>query len=546
MEQHPPPSDRHVDPPPPIAYPPKSSSRIPLTALALAIPLAFHLLLTSRNWSADNLWLDEAYGVVLSRIPLMELPAYLRVDSGPPLLYGYYHILRFMAGESDAAYRIHALLAGVLGLATVWHVARTWIGPRAASYAAWYWASSPLIIHYEREARVYTILALCCLIHIWALQRFCVGSGKRRHIVGIAGALCVALYGHNFGWFLLPGSWLALYMAGAPRDAWRSLSIGQCVALFLYAPWLPILLAQLGETERTIGWIRHFTDWKVLVQTFLAFIHGGWYQPFVDGPSAPYRALMWIAILMHVGVLAFLCASCRGNSDRGLRVVLAILGVLVLGPIVASILVRPMALPGRTDVIAYPCFVLLMAAATSRMPGSRAIAPVVAAVLVFSGTITAIHHTDHPRQRTDAYLASVVEKHSRPGDVVIVTGLARPTLETYLFMNREPDRALLSWPPDMALRLAHLNQEAYERQAGWPERHLRELDGLIRENRHSGGKVVVVDTKALRVNGPLRQHLERQYARHTVTTQPVRLRRLGTPMTVDIYEPGAPTGDAFR
>ena len=510
--------------------------------LTLLLPLAAHLALTLRGWRSDCLWLDEAYGVVLSRIPLLDLPAYLRVDSGPPLLYGYFHILRLFLGESDAAYRLHALAFGVLGLIAVWHVGRTWLGARAAGYAAWFWAASPLIVHYEREARVYTILAFCCLIHIWALQRISTSRGTRRHAIGIAVCFCAALYAHNFGWFLLPAAWLALAVTRAERNTWRMVLFAQGAALLVYSPWLPILYAQMGETERTIGWIRYFTDWKIPFYTFLAFINGGWFLPYAGGPAAPYRWLLWCAVLLHAGVILFSVIPRREKPDRGLHIVLAVFGVLIAGPILASLLVRPMALPGRTDVIAYPCFVLLVAAGLSRIPGPRMTAPVAAALLALAGVLTIWHDTGQPKQRMDAFLAYDIEAYSKPGDVIILTGLSRPTVETYLFMNQEPDRVLLSWPPDMAVRLAHLNQDAYERQPGWPDRHLKELDEQINQAAPHAERILVVDTDSLRINSPLRARLHENYRRNRVVKQPWRLRRILTPMTVDIYIPRS--GDA--
>lgn len=526
------------------------TSRVLAVTLSLGLPLLVHLLLTLWNRNAEGLWLDEAYGVLLSRLPVTALPEYLKVDSGPPLLYAFFHILRTVWAETVAMYRAPALVAGILGLIAVWHIGRTWRGIWTGGFCAALWAASPLIVHYEREARIYTTLAFVTLIHIWALQRLAAGRGKTRHTVGLSLALCLGLYGHNFGWFLIPGAWLALILCHAPRGVWRLLVLAQGAAGLLYLPWLPILAGQFGETERTIGWIGGLEIAFAPIKTFLAFIPGGRFEPFAGGPGASNLFLLGSsAVLTVAGLLACVFTSVPFDRARirkqlqepGFRVIAGLGIVLVGGPLLASWLIRPMVLPGRTDVIAYPCFVLLLGAGcagirirpmdgTARWPRL-----LILTFLVVLGIAAIVPYLQRTSPSGDRHLASLIRRNVKPGDVVLFTGLSRPTVESYLFMNREPDISLLSWPPDMAVRLAHLNDAAYLQEPGWPGSQIEVLDKECRARLGPEGRILVLDSPR-KVNEPLRAYLKRYLLETTLNTKPVPLRRLGEPFTVKVYK----------
>ncbi len=527
------------------------TSRALAVTLSLGLPLLVHLLLTLWNRNAQGLWLDEAYGVLLSRLPVSALPEYLKVDSGPPLLYAFFHSLRTVWTESVAMYRAPVLAAGILGLIAIWHIGRTWRGIWTGGFCAALWAASPLILHYEREARIYTTLALVTLVHIWALQRMAVGRGRPRHAVGLALALCLGLYGHNFGWFLIPGAWLALILCRAPRGAWKLLGFTQVVTGLLYLPWLPILAGQLGETERTIGWIGGLEIAFAPVKTFLAFIPGGRFEPFAGGPGASNLYLLWFSIVLTVaGLLAYLFPTVSSErtrmrlqlGDPGFRVIAGLGIVLVGGPLLASWLIRPMVLPGRTDVIAYPCFVLLLGAGCAgiRLQLSRWPRLVFLTLLVGLGVAAIVPYVQRTSPSGDRYLASLIRRNVRPGDVVLFTGLSRPTVESYLFMNGESGIPLLSWPPDMAVRLAHLNDAAYLQEPGWLGSHLDLLDKECHARLGPEGRILVLESPR-KVNDPLRAYLKRYSLEKVVNSNPIPLRRLGEPFTLQVYAPNDPT-----
>ncbi len=75
------------------------------TALAVGTVLALVAALVLRFWTSSDLWLDEALTVNISKLPIHEIPSYLRRDGAPPLFYFLLHFWMGVFGSSDLAVR---------------------------------------------------------------------------------------------------------------------------------------------------------------------------------------------------------------------------------------------------------------------------------------------------------------------------------------------------------------------------------------------------------------------------------------------------------
>ena len=101
-------------------------------AVVVAVAGAVAAGLVLRFWTRSALWLDEALTVDIARLPLHELPAYLRRDGAPPLYYALLHFWMGAFGSGRVAVRA---LSGVLSVATLpvaWMAARRFAGRSVA------------------------------------------------------------------------------------------------------------------------------------------------------------------------------------------------------------------------------------------------------------------------------------------------------------------------------------------------------------------------------------------------------------------------------
>ena len=131
---------------------PKRAHVVTLGCCIIGFTLGIMLL------DARSLWGDEAFSVWASKQPVLLLLGGL--DAQPPL----YHLLlaasRALYGESVFAIRFLSLTCGVLLIAVGARLARRMSCPSASIFVALVLATSPILIYFEQEARMYTPAAL--------------------------------------------------------------------------------------------------------------------------------------------------------------------------------------------------------------------------------------------------------------------------------------------------------------------------------------------------------------------------------------------------
>jgi len=206
--------------------------------LALAAVFAFWRL------GAPSLNVDEAFTVYVARLDLHGLLASMEIDSHPPLLYLLTRAW-LLAGSSEAWLRTLPVLAhlGVVALLVRWAWREE--GPATAVAAGLLAASSSWSIYRAQEFRQYALLALFGWLSLDFLWR------GRYGLYGLFAVL--GLYTHYNAGLLLPVPWVWMLLArGAePAPRARRLALTQAAVVLAFAPWIPMLLAQVGHGQGT-------------------------------------------------------------------------------------------------------------------------------------------------------------------------------------------------------------------------------------------------------------------------------------------------------
>ena len=177
-----------------------------------------------------SFWLDEAFSASIIRLPTSDLLVYMfhnELQASP-----YYLSLQVWStlGYDEAMLRLLSVVFGVLAVAATYAVARRY---GVALPAALLLAVSPFFIHYEQEARVYSLLVAWCAITTLAYLRLVERPGRRRALIYMLVA-AVLIYVHPLsGWILVAHAVVTLLFA-PPR--WRRR---------LLALYVPVLVASI-------------------------------------------------------------------------------------------------------------------------------------------------------------------------------------------------------------------------------------------------------------------------------------------------------------
>ena len=484
---------------------PGSSRTLRVWLLLLAI-LAVAVSLRAYDLTGKCLWIDEANSVSIASEPVPERLATLRLDSSPPL---YYFALRGWMdglGGGEAAVRALSVVGGVLLVGLTFWIGSSLFSVRVGAIAACYLAVSPVQIFYSQQCRMYSWLTALSILSGFLLWR-AVRSGRPRFIVGYALATLAALYLHNVAFYLLPGHLVILVWQRFWKRNLRWWVAATIVVLALYLPWMPTLLEQV-RNETHYAWFQQ--HWEkmgplgALGRSVVAFSPSFPELPFQFAEPVPVYVLAAVAasILALVGTVAGVVraggvvgaggsgASGVGMTEASIRpntIWAVLMCVLPLGSgILASVLLQPSYVPGRSDQIALPAFALLVSLGLSVIRPAWLRWTSVAGVLAIAG-LSSTHYYDNESDRSEREIAQVIDQNSRAGDIVICTSLTRAPIEYYLtqgLRDRSDDDShgltILSFPRDTARHLGNQNDRellsnpprlAAEADSVWGEVH---------------------------------------------------------------------------
>ncbi|MCS6773835.1 MAG: glycosyltransferase family 39 protein [Thermoflexales bacterium] len=158
-----------------------------------ACALSFGLAMATLD--ARSLWGDEAFSVWASRQPALALIAGL--DAQPPLYHLALGLGRALWGDSEFAVRFLSVLCVTLMVAVAYAIGRRLVAPNAGAALALVVGTSPLLLYFAQEARMYALAALLAALSTWAVA---LGAPSRsaRGAVGYAVASVAALFTHYY------------------------------------------------------------------------------------------------------------------------------------------------------------------------------------------------------------------------------------------------------------------------------------------------------------------------------------------------------------
>ena len=188
---------------------------------ALGLVLVAFLL---RAWHLDgqSLWRDEVDVIRFAGWPLGQLAQSMTLaQHNGPLYYLFMRGWLTLAGDSEFALRFMSLCSGALAVPLTWRVAEPLVGRRAALMAALLIATSPYLVWYAQDGKMYATVGALTLLAMWCWWR--------------------ALEGGHFGW------WTGAVVAGA---------------LSLYLHLLSALMIPVYVLVVVVNWPRHRRRWR--------------------------------------------------------------------------------------------------------------------------------------------------------------------------------------------------------------------------------------------------------------------------------------------
>ncbi len=222
-----------------------------LAAISLLVLVGF--LVRAVSLDAQSLWRDEVDALRFAIAPWSEMvDNFMRPGWNGPLYYVLLRCWIAFAGTSEYAMRFFSLLFGVLCIPLIYQLGRRLFSPLGGIISALLVATSPYVVWYSQEVKMYTFVLALALLAICSLRRALEGDGWPWWLAQIA-ATSLAFYSHILAALLVPVQVLLFFAWWAQgRKRWRGalISLG-CLTL----PYLPLAVwqAPLALKARNTG-----------------------------------------------------------------------------------------------------------------------------------------------------------------------------------------------------------------------------------------------------------------------------------------------------
>ena len=376
--------------------------------------LVFLLALATRVYhlAARPLWIDEAFSVWMARHSWQQIWMWtVRIDQHPPGYYGLLHLWGNVWGWSEAGVRTLSLLAGLLTLLPVMHMASILAGKRAALWASLLLALSPFHVAYAQEARMYTWVTFAIALALWGAIRMVNSVRDRWGGMALGLGTAMSLWLHNMAVLFplaLVGWGYVWYRKKEERALARPFRRTLLWSGGAWLLWMPFFVRQARGVMHRF-WIPYPT-WRTLFDTFHTF---HW------GVAAPRELVFWAGDVMWVGV-AFVGGWYLWRKGEQARAsLLATVLLLPIGMALVVSLLRPIFLP-RLFLWATVPYLLLAAVGLSALSRQRRVSSLLLAGGMMALLVSAWAHYDADYTKEDwpgavGYVAS----RARSGDLVL-------------------------------------------------------------------------------------------------------------------------------
>jgi 4-amino-4-deoxy-L-arabinose transferase-like glycosyltransferase len=299
------------------------------------------ILAYSLGLAHEGFWYDEAYSAAMVEHPMPEILSLAASDVHPPLYYLLLRCMRLMLGNSEASLRFLSVLGAVafvgLGAGPVRRLFGLWTSALYAAVAL----STPAILIYAHEARMYSLLIPA--VTASALYGYLAARDDlRRDWIVFGLSSLAAAYLHHYGAIAVFYVVLSLGISLLARRAktLRSLVVTVVCVFLGYLPGLVFFAGQARDVRQGF-WIPHLNGRMVVGGCLVSFAYKDFHPEAVPWLLVTGAAALGIAIAG-----AILARTRRAQTQREVMALTrsVFLGTLITGALV-SVLLAPVFFP---------------------------------------------------------------------------------------------------------------------------------------------------------------------------------------------------------
>lgn len=269
-----------------------------------------------------------------------------------PLYYLLSHFWVLLFGDSISAIRAFSALVSVFSIGAMFWCTHELLKSTQASWiAATLFASSPFVVVYSQEARMYGLWSLAILfshvffvralrnrtLNSWLLYSVSVAFSFYSHLLTI-----FVVISHAFYVFL---SYLLQKNKLTAQKTLKEFSLSILGAAFLFSPWIYVIFTKMSGIEKNAGWLDKPTKSLDVINTFLTTISAS-ISIFPESYRIPFwsehfskieKIILISTVLLFLLTILYLAKKALHNTNKDAINVHLFALCLVLTPILTFI-----------------------------------------------------------------------------------------------------------------------------------------------------------------------------------------------------------------
>ncbi len=385
--------------------------------ILLALALRAHDLGGQSLWWDESLSLHRAQAslttILTNRIMLTDGERFLpTVDNHPPLYFLLLAATVRLLGMSEFALRLPSLFFSLLLVPLIYATGSIVLGKRAARYAAFFAAVSPLFLWYAQEARMYTMAPFMGLLSVYCLLRL-LGT-NRRHVLGwvlaYVAATIAMLLTHYLTLFVLAAEGVLVFFA--LLRARRLARLAWAAVVLLLAAGLVVAYGLTIVPPPQAGFVPIFILGRDVLNSFSL------------GLSVRVDEVIWFDLFFLAVAVLGLFHRQEDADKPSLPSALVILVYFALPFCLTYVAgyIRPVYMTSRHLIVVTPPFYLALGAGLAGLSSPRWLRHVAAAAMIAAIAFSSHQYFTNPAYQKDDHRSwgEYLRAHVQPGDVVVV------------------------------------------------------------------------------------------------------------------------------
>ena len=234
-----------------------SKGRAGSTLVVMTAILLLAFAFGAHGLNVDNIWADELISLRHMGVfdppfgPTQTLSSIREFSSNhTPLYFLIGSCWAQLVGWTQLSLRALSLLFGILTVAWLYRFAVDIFNRPVAIVAALLLSTNAFVIVYFHEIRMYSLLMLLEVVHLWCYWRLAQSSAARRHLrFGIMASTSALLYTNYLSALLFAGMGIYhVFFASRSRQWWPTL-IAWALGFAMFLPYLPLFQQSVDFTK---------------------------------------------------------------------------------------------------------------------------------------------------------------------------------------------------------------------------------------------------------------------------------------------------------